>query len=1661
MTRVIDPKHGPKHHPKLDDNYWVVSVNDLVKKRNASSQVSVISKLVRRLFENIAEEELELRDLESLYGLTNTIWKEWNKNNKNNKNNKITDDLRLRVFNPDSKKDGWSSPHTVIELINQDMPYLVDTLMMALNRLNINVHFIIHTGRIRLVRTSAGKVSDILYFDDKEHKNEAHEAIIYVEIDQQLEGSSEIAKIEKEIIEVMQDVSLVVSDFLPMKSRLEEAEKNLEKVKSLSKIPRKFRESISFLNWLLDNNFIFLGYNYFNIDHKPKNKKVRVQNTRKLLGLLKEKKRYPIGDCIFRPDSVANYHGALDLSISVEKANYISHVHRNTYMEVITILEYDEKFSVIGEHQFLGLFTSVAYHASPLSIPFLRRKVNHILERSKFLSGGHAYKALVNVLETFPRDELFQLDENLLFKMCKSIVHIGERRQVRLFIRKDHYNRYYTCMVYLPKDLYNSSLSNKIEKILLRDLGGAFVKSEPRFLESVNCRIDFQVRLDLNNPLVKVNEKKLENKIIHAARNWHHDFMEALTDKYGENQASSYFKEYSGCFSVAYIDGVSPLEAADDILMLDKKTQDKSGVELYLINDGDIESRVRLKVFRYGCSIPLSKALPILDNFGLKVLEERPYVFSLKNNQEVWLSDFIIDLQVKTKDFNSVEAVFKEAFNKAWCDYLGNDKFNMLVISANLTWRETIILRAYTRYSAQTYFNYTESFVQQTVSQYPNILKMMICLFDLKFNPVYFESQMLKSFKSTDINKLNQKIEVSGHYKSLKAAIYNALDGVVQLDHDRVLRRFVELIEATVRTNYYQLSEKGQLPHSIAFKLKPELISNMPRPLPYFEVYVYSKRFEGVHLRGAKVSRGGLRWSNRQDFRTEVLGLMKAQQVKNTVIVPMGAKGGFLPKRLDQMETRDEIQQEGIACYKEFIGALLNLTDNRDKDYILHPKDVVYYDNSDPYLVVAADKGTATFSDIANEISVKRGFWLGDAFASGGSNGYDHKKMGITAKGAWESVKRHFLMLGRNIQKTEFTVVGIGDMSGDVFGNGMLLSKHTRLVAAFNHMHIFIDPNPDSEISYQIRKKLFKMPRSSWSDYELKSISQGGGVFSRSLKSIKLTPQIKQVLDIDESINELEPNTLIKYILKAQVDLLWNGGIGTYVKATSETDAQVDDKVNDALRVDAGSLRVKVVGEGGNLGLTQSARIEFALNHGFIYTDAIDNAAGVNCSDHEVNIKILLNDVMGAGGLAQDKRNKLLSSMEKDVGDLVLKNNYQQTQAIDNMLYQNKVVFYGYLRVIHHLEKLKVLKRKTEFVPSDKVLKARFNSGSGLTAPEISVILAYSKIVLKSELLKSSIPGNPYFKSYLYNPFPDVLVDKYNKYIDNHYLAKEIIITQLLNEVVQYMGMGFVGRLIDATGATAEQVVCAFVISKEIFCFDIIWEAIENLDGKIDAKIQRKMMNMISKILRRVSRWFLRNSTDLFDIKNIISNLKPKIEILSEGINKLLTKEDIKQRNILLDELLEYKVPRKIALKIANLNFKHSFMDIIKLSEDTKIDLMHVADFYYSLGDRMSFSWLQNSILHIPAQGYWEVIASSALRDDIDSLQRMLVLDVMNYNSKSKKVAICDKIAKWSEHNKYILARWDGLIDDLKIVRSDFIMYSVAVRSLLDLAKSSLSRLSS
>jgi glutamate dehydrogenase len=1631
------------YEPQIEDSHIIAAINALVYKNNSPSKAKVLSKLVRRFFAALPDSELESHRVEDLYGIVLAYWSDLNKS---------AGGFRLRVFNPTFKADGWDSKHTVIELIQADMPFLVDSIMMALNRMNLNVHFVIHTGKIRLIRSKSSKVTDILPFDAPQSPGERHDSLVYIEIDRQLQGSEAIKEIEKYIIAAISDVKLVVDDFIPIKSRLIEAMNELEKLKKISKIPQKFSESVAFLNWLLDDNFIFLGYNYFQITHDERNKKHRKQISKKLLGILKDQKRYPISKCIFRSNLVTSYHGALDLSISVEKANYLSNVHRNAYMEVITILSYDDKFSVVGEHQLLGLFTSAAYHSSASLIPFLRRKVSHVLDRSKFSPGGHSYKALINVLETFPRDELFQIDENLLFKIARSIVRILERRHVRLFYRKDHYNRYYSCMVYLPKDLYNSALLHKIEKILMNELGGVSVTHAPHFLESTNCRIDYQVRLDLNKPLVEVDIAEVEAKIIAASRNWRDDFSLALNERYDEHIGSVYFREYADFFPISYIDDFSPIEAAEDILFIERLKQRSEGIELYLNHDKTKDNKLKFKLFNFGTPIPLSSVLPILENFGLRVLEERPYKFIINDTDVICLSDFLIELQIESKGVKHVEEVFKEAFYKVWLGVAGNDAFNKLVVASDLTWREVVILRAYTRYNSQTYFSYSEQFIQKILVLYPNIVKMILCLFDLKFNPAYFESQMLASFKESDLVKASHKITLSEHYNSLKEAICLALDGVAQLDHDRILRRFIELIDATLRTNYYQRGTDGQFSDVLSFKFRPSLISNLPRPLPVFEIYVYSKRFEGVHLRGAKVSRGGLRWSNRQDFRTEVLGLMKAQQVKNTVIIPMGAKGGFLPKRLGECTSRDEIQQEGIACYKGFISALLDLTDNRNKGNIVHPKDVVYYDSADPYLVVAADKGTATFSDIANSIALSRGFWLGDAFASGGSNGYDHKKMGITAKGSWESVKRHFLMMGRDIQKQEFTAVGIGDMSGDVFGNGMLLSPHLRLVAAFNHMHIFIDPNPDAKASYQVRKKLFKMPRSSWEDYDPKLISKGGGVFSRSLKYIEITPQIRLALGISEDIKELEPSVLIQCVLKAPVDLLWNGGIGTYAKASLETDAQVDDKLNDVLRVNSSDLRCKVVGEGGNLGFTQSARIEYALNGGFIYTDAIDNSAGVNCSDHEVNIKILLNDVLKAGKLNCDSRNKLLASMEKEVGELVLSNNYQQTQAIDNMLYQDLVVFHSYLRLIHHLEKLGILKRRVEFIPGDKVLKARFNSGLGLTGPEVAVILAYSKIVLKNELIKTGIPNKPYFKSYLYKAFPNILVSKYKKHLDAHYLAKEIVVTQLINEVIQYMGMGFVGRLIDATGATAEQVICAFVISKEIFDVDKLWGDIEALDGKVEAKIQRKMMNMISKLLRRATRWFLRNRSGGLDVEKLIDELKPKVAILSEGLHSLLTDEDIRQQKDYLKILTDVKVPKKLAVKVVNFNFKHPFLDIIEASKGKKFDLCYIASTYYRLSDRLSLAWLRDSILKTPSQGYWDILAGSALRDDIDQLQRILTIDVLEH-AKSKNISLDAQIKSWEDHHKYMLLRWDSLIEDLKIVKREFIMYLVAVRSLLDLAK--------
>ncbi|MDM8569430.1 NAD-glutamate dehydrogenase, partial [Thiotrichales bacterium HSG1] len=1073
--------------------------------------------------------------------------------------------------------------------------------------------------------------------------------------------------------------------------------------------------------------------------------------------------------------------------------------------------------------------------------------------------------SLFYILETYPRDELFQIDAETLRQTTLGILQL--REQIRLFVHPDNYGRFFSCLVYIPRERYDTVIRQRMQQVLQEAFGGTHVDFNVRLTESVAAQIHFIVYTPIGT-CVTIEIKEIEQQLVEVTRSWTDKLHTALIEHNGEERGNHLSHHYANAFPIAYREDFSAHHTIYDIDKIEiLLSKNNIGMSLYRPIE-TLDNSLHFKLFNLNTHIPLSLVLPMLENMGVQVIQERSYQMQ---NQfcTVWIHDFELLHLESSLQIEQVKDMFQTLFAKIWWQEVSNDGFNRLVLYAKLNWREIVIFRSYWKYLRQTGASFSQEYVEQALINNPKVTNLLLDLFNARCNPATNDN-------SADIVQLIEK----------------SLDFIVSLDEDRILNQFLQVILATLRTNYFQSNSY------LSFKLDPHQVPNLPEPRPMFEIFVYSPKVEGVHLRGGKVARGGLRWSNRlEDFRTEILGLVKAQMVKNAVIVPMGSKGGFVAKQLPA--ERDAAQAEGIECYKTFIRGLLDLTDNIVDGKIVPPLKVVRHDDDDPYLVVAADKGTATFSDIANEISKQYNFWLGDAFASGGSSGYDHKKMAITAKGGWESVKRHFRELGTDIQQQDFTVIGIGDMAGDVFGNGMLLSKHIKLLAAFNHVHIFLDPSPDSAISWEERQRLFNLPRSSWADYDTKLLSEGGGIFARSRKSIPLSQQVQSMLGITATV--LTPNKLIQAILGAKVDLLWNGGIGTYVKAIEEHHIEVGDRANDNLRINGSDLRCKVVGEGGNLGFTQQGRIEYVLNNGRINTDAMDNSGGVDCSDHEVNIKILLDAVVANGDVTYKQRNNLLHDMTSSVANLVLQNNYLQTQALSIALSLAPSLLNVHARLLRHLEQSSQLNRELEFLPNNKILAERKTNQQGLNSPELCVLIAYSKITLYKDLLESDLPEEPYFQTVLSNYFPSQLSERFATEISQHPLHREIIATVATNMVVNRASGVFIFLLNEETGQASPDIVRAFMVAWEIFAMQSLWTEIEALDNQVNAQVQISMMIDARKQVERVSRWLLRHHH--LDILKSTNQLKPGVLELTEKLSSLIGETDKKSLNTLVRHL--------------------------------------------------------------------------------------------------------------------------------------------------------------
>ncbi|MDK1286576.1 NAD-glutamate dehydrogenase [Pseudoalteromonas umbrosa] len=1587
------------------------NVCKLIQKKVHADKVSLVETFAKALYSNMSKEDLANRNDSDLYGAALSLWNSLEKN--------TSEDAVIRVFNPEVAKDGWQSSHTIVEIISDDMPFLVDSVRMALSRKNIASHLLLHCP-LKINRDQEDKISAVSGLKT-EQESSSTKTVFFIEIDRQTDESV-IADFTQELESVLKDVSVAVEDWLLIRDKLVAVGEDIPNRKHSSS-EQELSEAVEFLDWLARDNFTFMGYRQYDL--------VPVQGDYELkpvagssLGLMKNSSES--SRLLSELPEVARLEARSKNLLILTKTNSQSRVHRPAHIDYVGIKRFDKEGNVIGEDRFIGLFSSSFYNNSASDVPVLKSKIARIMEQCDFAKGTHAYKAVLNILETYPRDELVQARESELLDVATGVLQTQERDMCRLFVRRDVYGRFFSCMVYVPRERYNTALRRETQKLL----GDAFGSNEKVefttfFSESTLARTHYIVRVADNN--IKYNVKEIENNLVEAARTWEDKLQTALLAGEGEARGNELNRKYATAFPRAYKDEVLPSAAVVDISKLEKLSDENKLEMLFYRPQEEANSQiVRLSLFHKDEPIHLSDVMPMLENFGLRVIGETPFAVKTSDGQVNWIMDFSMLLDSKgLADFDKVSARFRAALINVWNNRLENDGFNRLVLKAGSTGREASILRAYAKYMRQIGVTFSQSYIENTFEHYPHIANQLVELFEKKFCPQ-------KKVAQKSLDKLVEKI-------------YHELESVANLDDDRIIRLYVAMIDATLRTNFYQKEADGSNKSYVSFKIQPSAIPEMPLPLPAFEIFVYSPRIEGVHLRGGKVARGGLRWSDRrEDFRTEVLGLVKAQQVKNTVIVPVGSKGGFVCKQLPN--DREGFFREGQECYKIFIRGLLDITDNIIHGDIVPPVDVVRHDEDDPYLVVAADKGTATFSDIANGIADEYNFWLGDAFASGGSIGYDHKKMGITAKGAWESVKRHFREMDIDCQTTDFTAVAIGDMAGDVFGNGMLLSEHTRLVAAFNHMHIFIDPNPDAASSYKERARMFELPRSSWEDYDASLISQGGGIFSRAAKSITLTPEIKKMLGTKKA--SMTPNELIKALLMMPVDLLWNGGIGTYIKAKNESDADVGDRANDALRINGSELGAKIFGEGGNLGATQLGRIEFAAKGGRINTDFIDNVGGVACSDNEVNIKILLNGLVAEGDLTKKQRDELLYAMTDEVSELVLADCYRQTHTLSVTKSKGPATLKEKIRFIHALEKDGKLDRNIEFLPSDEELAERAAAGLDLTRPELSVLVSYSKMVLKETLVVDEITENPYYRQLLVNSFPVPLRDRFNAAMDEHPLRKEIIATKLANNIVNDMGLNFMIRMHEETGATEAEIALCYSIACATFEMSETWAEISALDNKIPSAVQTEMLYQLRRTVRRVTRWFLRHRNKALSIEETIEFFAPTFADLSTNLTTYMVEEESARLAEKAAELTSEGVPQALADRIVSLSSLFSVMDLAEVANNAKRDISVVSNTYFKLGANMGLHWFLDQITAQPVANHWQALARASYREELDWQQRALSEVVLNSFEGDGEVDAL--INQWMDNQSSLLHRWQQMLAEFKTSQNhDFAKFSVALRELM------------
>jgi len=1558
-------------------------------------------RFIAQFYEHVPPADVAERTPRNLYGAAVSLWRFGER--------RRLGQAKVRVFNPDPAADGWSSPHTIVEIVNDDMPFLVDSMTGAINASNRVVHLIIHPI-FTVARGPDGRLCNIL----ESGASGTRESWMQIEITSERDPA-DLARLTPTLSAVLADVRAAVSDWQPMRQML--GELSAELAAQPPPVPAtELAEAQDFLKWLDDDNFTFLGYREYRFDGAAKPEHGP-------LGILRDEDHPVFGglrSLSSLPSDVQDFVRRRELLV-ITKSNRRATVHRTAHMDAIGVRRFGADGDVTGVRVFLGLFTSLAYSRDPRSIPLLRLKVRRILERSGLPPASHDGKALLHVLDTFPRDELFQADEDQLFETVIGILNLQERQRIGVFLRRDPLERFVSCFVYVPRERYDRHLRSCFGAILEEAFAGRVSAFYTHLDESALARIHFIIRTT-RGAVPRVETAILEETLAEAGRSWTDRLQQAAATVFGEEEAHARLQRLT--FPIGYQARTDAGQAVADMRRIEAVSAG-SPLEVSLHSTADTPLP-GLRLYRAREPVTLSDVLPVLENLGLRVVAEEPFRIDSADGTAVWIHEFQLSgIALLTSVSCAIRTRFEEALVAVWTGRVENDGFNRLVLAAGLSARQVTVLRAYAKSLRQAGTAFSQAYMEDALSSHPGIARRLVQLFDARFDPTRTGSSL------TAVAEIQ--------------AIDHALDTVESLDEDRILRTFLTLVLRTVRTNYYQTSPSGEAKPYLAIKLASSAIDLLPLPRPLFEIYVYSPRVEGVHMRAGKVARGGIRWSDRkEDFRTEILGLMKAQTVKNAVIVPVGSKGGFVVKQ--PPKSRDGPGAEAVECYKTLIRGLLDLTDNivsegLGQHRVVPPPQVVRHDEDDPYLVVAADKGTSTFSDFANAIAEEYRFWLGDAFASGGSTGYDHKEMGITARGAWELVKRHFRELGRNIESSEITVIGVGDMSGDVFGNGMLMSPHLRLRGAFDHRQVFVDPDPNAERSFAERLRLFRLPRSSWADYDRALISPGGGVFERSVKSISISPEMKRAFDIEA--DHLTPAELIRKLLTASVDLLWFGGIGTYVKALNETHAEVGDRANDALRVNGDEIRAKVVGEGANLAVTQRGRVAFALAGGRINTDAIDNSAGVDTSDHEVNIKILLDRAIASGALAAEERQPLLAEMLGEVASLVLRDNYLQGEALSAAEARAVVSLDRQLRMIRDLERANRLDRALEFLPDDETLAVRSAQGRGLVRPELAVLLAYAKMTLYEALLVSTVPDAPELAQELRSYFPEAVRHRLSEQIATHPLHREITATVVTNEIVNRARITFVHDMRARTGRSPAESAQAYMIVRETYELRDLWAEIEALDNKVAAQVQIEMLLEIADLVERAAVWLLYRKR--LAIGPEIGRFGPSVRSLAASLLDVLPPSD---RNLVSERslrLTEAGVPEALANRIGELMFLAAALDIADLGERSGQELDRAARVYYGVGVQFALDEMRVAARRLRAETPWQKQAVEATIDDLFALQTDLAARVL----ASSCSAQVDPIAAWSAAHATALAPAEPLIRELRVAATpDLAMLVVATRQL-------------